>query len=40
VGSAGFGLPLTPISEIYRKPLTEEIRVRGRIQDGTLGRRW
>jgi signal transduction histidine kinase/CheY-like chemotaxis protein len=37
VGSAGFGLPLTPISEIYRKPLTEEIRVRGRIQDEDLG---
>ena len=28
----GFELPRTPVNEIYRKPLTEEIHVRGRLQ--------
>jgi signal transduction histidine kinase/CheY-like chemotaxis protein len=28
----GFDLPRTPINEIYRKPLSEEIHVRGRLQ--------
>jgi len=28
----GFDLPRTPINEIYRKPLAEEIHIRGRLQ--------
>jgi signal transduction histidine kinase len=33
----GFELPRTPIDEIRRKPLAEEIHVRGRVQAQTLG---
>jgi signal transduction histidine kinase/CheY-like chemotaxis protein len=36
-GYSGFGLPPTPINEIYRKPLAEEIHIRGRIQTQDLG---
>jgi len=34
---SGFELPRTPINEICRKPLTEEIHIRGRLRTQTLG---
>lgn len=36
-GYPGFELPRTPVEEIFRKPLGEEIHVRGRVQTQDFG---